>query len=77
MFLRKKRSDTFSVDEFDNSENILTTDDGEYTDVLPLEKVDKQENNKIVYDIIHELPEKYKMVVLMRYYADMSYLGKH
>ncbi|MBQ8133425.1 MAG: sigma-70 family RNA polymerase sigma factor [Clostridia bacterium] len=73
MFLRKNHGKTYSIDDFDNSEEILTTDDGEYTEILPSEKCDKLENDKIIYDLVNELPEKYKTVVLMRYYSDMPY----
>lgn len=38
IFLRKNHGKTYSIDNFDNSEEILTTDDGEYTEILPSEK---------------------------------------
>lgn len=73
MFLRKKRNNVVYVDDADDAENILTTDDGEYTEILPLENIDKKENDRIIFALMGEMPEKYKSVLMMRFYADLSY----
>lgn len=65
--LRKKRE--FTMDDEEYIENECNTDTESCLEAVPHEKLD---NEKIIYHIVSELPEKYKSVILMYYYSDMS-----
>lgn len=74
MFMRKNtRHKTESLD-IDENESLFSTEQGEYIDILPLEKIDKQDEKNIIKEIVLNLPEKYRQVILMRFYSDMSYI---
>lgn len=68
--LRKKRE--FTMDDEDYIDNECNTDTENCPQVVPHEKLDNDETQKIIYHIVSELPEKYKSVILMYYYSDMS-----
>ncbi|MBQ5564268.1 MAG: RNA polymerase sigma factor, partial [Clostridia bacterium] len=73
-FLRK--SNRHKIDSFDmeEAENLFSTEQGDYTDILPLEKIDKEDNDRIIYEIVCSLPEKYKQILMLRFYSDLSYI---
>ena len=68
--LRKKRE--FTMDDEEYIENCHNTDTGNFSDIVPHEKLDNTETQKIIYNIVSELPEKHKSVILMYYYSNMS-----
>lgn len=68
--LRKKHE--FTMDDEEYIENECNTDTESCPEVVPHEKLDNDETQKIIYNIVSELPEKYKSVILMYYYSNMS-----
>ena len=68
--LRKKREITMEDEEY--IENECNTNTGNFSQVVPHEKLDNTETQKIIYNIVSELPEKHKSVILMYYYSNMS-----
>ena len=68
--LRKKRE--FTMEDEDYVENEYNTDTKSRSEIVPHEKFDNDETQKIIYKIVSELPEKHKSVILMYYYSDMS-----
>ena len=68
--LRQKREFTMEDEEYIEKE--CNTDTGNFSDIVPHEKLDNTETQKIIYNIVSELPEKHKSVILMYYYSNMS-----
>ena len=64
----------YVVDEKENLsiETMSNTDTGDYTNILPHSKLDREETSKLIYDIVSELPEKHRTVIYMYYYSNMS-----
>ncbi len=73
MFFRKNAHAEIPVEEIDETEDLLKTYQQERTDEIPHEKLDRMENDKILYSLIEGLPEKYSRVLILFYYAEMSY----
>ncbi len=73
-FFKKKKPDTVYAEDMEDFSEVFNTTKGDYTEILPLENIDRKATSKIVFDIVDHLPEKCKTVVIMRYYADMSLL---
>ena len=69
-FIKLKKPMLFS----DISENIHLEELNEETDsdLIPHENIDKQEASRLIMEIINELPENKRLVILMYYYQDMS-----
>ncbi len=57
----------------DNLDDLITTNDGEHSGIVPHEFVDNDENNRIIYKLISTLPEKLSQILLLRFYSDLSY----
>ncbi len=68
--LRKKHE--FTTEEEDYIENECNTCTGDFGEFVPHEKLDNIETQKMIFNIVSELPEKHKSVILMYYYSDMS-----
>ena len=70
-YVKNHRDDIDIDDEVINE--VFSTNTGEYTDIVPHEKLDKSENDRIVYSLIGRLPEKFSQVLMLRFYGELSY----
>lgn len=55
--------------------NVISTEEVEHFDFIPDEMMDniiRNENNEILRTCIAELPEKFKLAILMKYYYNQS-----
>ncbi len=69
-FLRIRKPMLFSnMPENINIEELNEEND---SDLIPHENIDKQEASRLIMEIINELPENKRLVILMYYYQDMS-----
>lgn len=72
-FLRKKKLQTFSIDE------PISTKDGEMQMEIPDSSFEadqgilNKQRNKVVFEAIESLPEKYRAVIEMRHMEEKSY----
>ena len=73
MLFRKNSHPTVSIDIKDNGEELLGTYYEERIDDIPHERVDRIENDRILFDLIKGMPEKYSQVMILFFYAEMSY----
>ena len=62
---RKKTRRTFSIDD--------STVQHESDDPLPLERLEKEEQTRLIRAAIEKLPEKQKKVFVLRYYEELPY----
>lgn len=73
-FVRKRRLNTYSIDQ-----NIESDSKQEFSSTLKSDNLDPEENfmhgqkTKTVQEMLLQLPEKYKRILIMRYYEDLSY----
>lgn len=68
----KNHRDDIDIDD-DVINEVFSTNTGEYTELVPHEKLDKSENDRIVYSLIGRLPEKFSQVLMLRFYGELSY----
>ncbi|GAB4334916.1 MAG: RNA polymerase sigma factor SigW [Flammeovirgaceae bacterium] len=73
-FIRKKRLDTYSIDsEFANEEGDSLSIDIRDANLNPQEEVIKTQKVQIIQEIVNLLPTRYKKLVRLRYFEEMSY----
>lgn len=70
-FIQKKKPQLLDDDK-ENIENMVTTDDADYKEILPHSKFDNDETNRIIDNIVDGLSDKHRMTIMMYYYCDMS-----
>lgn len=68
----RNHQDNVDVED-DVINEFFSTNTGDYTEIVPHEKLEKTESDKIVYSLIGTLPEKFSQVLMLRYYGEMSY----
>lgn len=73
-FIRRKRANTFSID------NPITGDDGDDLNIElrsqgldPEENMIKRQKEKVMRDIVDKLKPRYRQLVEMRYFQELSY----
>ncbi len=73
-FVRKRRLNTYSIDQ-----NIESDSKQEFSSTLKSDNLDPEENFmygqkiKTMQKVILQLPEKYRRILVMRYYEELSY----
>jgi RNA polymerase sigma factor (sigma-70 family) len=73
-FMRKKRMNTFSIDRtFENEEGGETTIDIKAGGLNPEENLVKKQKVKLLHDVVEKLKPRYRMLVEMRYFEELSY----
>lgn len=73
-FIRKKKLDTLSIDSTftdDNGENVSL--DIQDHSPNPQEETIKQQKVEIMQIIVNQLPQKYQILVKLRYFHELSY----
>ncbi len=73
MFFRKNSHTAIPIEQTDDIEELLKTYQDENIEDIPHEKIDRVENDRILFSLIEELPEKYSRVLILYFYAEMSY----
>lgn len=73
-FIRKKKANTFSIDRtFENDEGSEMSVDLKSTLLDPEEKVIKKQKIKMMRDVVEKLKPRYRELVELRYFEEMSY----
>ena len=73
-FIRRKKMVTFSLDKtFANDEGSEMTIDVKSTGLTPEEKVIKKEKIKHMHEVVEKLKPRYRVLVEMRYFDELSY----
>lgn len=73
-FIRKKKKNTLSLDKtFENEEGNEKGMDVKSEWLDPEEKVIKKQKIKLMHDLVDKLKPRYKQLVEMRYFDEMSY----
>ena len=73
-FIRKKKNNTFSIDKpFENEEGgeMGMTLRSDFLD--PEEKMQKKEKINMMHDVVDKLKPRYRQLVEMRYFEELSY----
>ena len=73
MLFRKNKNAAIPYDEDEKLEALLRKCNSENINDIPHQKLDHIENNRLLYSIIENLPEKYSQLLIMYFYAEMSY----
>ncbi len=74
-FIRKKKLDTFSIDQPINNdaEGTAPSYDLESDGLDPEEKFIKKERKRLMKDVVDKLKPKYRVLIEMRYFKEFSY----
>ena len=73
-FIRKKKKNTFSIDRtFENEEGGEMSMELRSAILDPEEKVMKKQKIKMMHDVVDKLKPRYKVLVELRYFKEMSY----
>lgn len=73
-FIRKKKNNTFSIDKsFENDEGGEMTMDIKSEALDPEEKIMKKEKIKMMRDVVDKLKPRYKVLIELRYFDELSY----
>lgn len=82
LLTKNKKNTVVSYDEDESIINISTDDQsGDFTEILPQEKLERIEKANIIFDIMKDLSDEHREVLLLRFvenktYADIAgYLG--
>ena len=73
MFFRKNSHATVQLEGIDEDEELLKTYNAEKTDENPQERTDRIENDRIIFELVKGLPEKYSRVLILYFYAELQY----
>lgn len=65
---KKMRTPQLNYEDMFEDENFADT-----LNELPIETVERGETRQVIEDLVRELPEKYRMCVLLHYYQKLSY----
>ncbi len=70
----RKQSVRFADSYDDENSGIdYSTNQGDYSDLVPEEEYEKKEKDLIILKIISDLPAIYRNIIIMRFYSDFSY----
>lgn len=73
-FIRKKKTNTFSLDKpFENDEGGEMSIDVKADVLDPEEKVMKKEKIKLMRDVVDKLKPRYRNLIELRYFDELSY----
>ena len=73
-FIRKKKMITFSIDKsFENDEGGKMTIDIKASTLNPEEDLVKKQKVKLMHDIVDKLKPRYRVLVELRYFEELSY----
>lgn len=73
-FIRKKKKNTFSIDRtFEDDEGGELSMDLRSEFLDPEEKIIKKQKLKLMHDVVEKLKPRYRVLVEMRYFEEMSY----
>lgn len=73
-FIRRKKTNTFSIDKtFENEEGGEMSLDLKSEGPDPEEKVMKKEKIKLMHDVVEKLKPRYRVLVELRYFEELSY----
>lgn len=72
--IRKKKSNTFSIDSgIQNDEGGSINIDIKFDGIGPEEKIIKKEKIKLMHDVVDKLKPRYKQLIELRYFEELSY----
>lgn len=69
----EKRRQSRKPDESGEIDTAVATIAEDHTDVLPEQSVLKASDKEIIMEALNELPERYRICMILFYYEDMSY----
>ncbi|MBL7883973.1 MAG: sigma-70 family RNA polymerase sigma factor [Bacteroidia bacterium] len=73
-FIRRKKMVTLSIDKtFEDEEGSSMTRDIKATGLTPEENMEKKQKVKLMRDVVDKLKPRYKVLVEMRYFEELSY----
>lgn len=73
-FIRKKRMVTFSIDKgFEDSEGNQSNFDIKETNLDPEERIIRKQKIRIMREIVDQLKPRYKELIVLRYFRELSY----
>lgn len=73
-FIRRKKMVTFSIDKtFEDEEGSSMAMDIKASELTPEETMEKKQKFKHMRDVVDKLKPRYKVLVEMRYFQEMSY----
>jgi RNA polymerase sigma factor (sigma-70 family) len=73
-FIRRRRTNTLSLDKtFENDEGGEKTIDVRSEWLDPEEKIIKKQKIKLMHEVVDKLKPRYKTLIQMRYFEEMSY----
>lgn len=73
-FIRRKKTNTFSIDKtFENEEGSEMSLDLKSETLDPEENVMKKEKIKLMHDVVEKLKPRYRVLVELRYFEELSY----
>jgi RNA polymerase sigma-70 factor (ECF subfamily) len=73
-FIRRKKMVTFSIDKtFEDEEGSSMAMDIKASGLTPEETMEKKQKIKLMRDVVEKLKPRYKILVEMRYFEELSY----
>jgi RNA polymerase sigma-70 factor (ECF subfamily) len=73
-FIRRKKMITFSIDKtFEDEEGSSMAMDIKASGLTPEETMEKKQKIKLMRDVVEKLKPRYKVLVEMRYFEELSY----
>ncbi|PKP45823.1 MAG: RNA polymerase subunit sigma-24 [Bacteroidetes bacterium HGW-Bacteroidetes-12] len=73
-FIRKKRMVTFSIDKgYEDSEGNQSNFDVKETNLDPEERIIRKQKIRIMREIVDQLKPRYKELIVLRYFRELSY----
>jgi RNA polymerase sigma-70 factor (ECF subfamily) len=73
-FIRRKKMITFSIDKtFEDEEGSSMAMDIKASGLTPEENMEKKQKIKLMRDVVEKLKPRYKVLVEMRYFEELSY----
>jgi len=73
-FIRRKKMVTFSIDKtFENDEGGEMSMDLKASGLNPEENIIKKQKSQLMHDIVDKLKPRYRVLVEMRYFEELSY----
>ena len=73
-FIRKKHMVTFSIDKgFEDSEGNQSTFDVKEPNLDPEERIIRKQKIRIMREIVDQLKPRYKELIVLRYFRELSY----
>lgn len=73
-FIRKKRMITFSIDKgFEDNQGNKSKFDIEESNLDPMEHIIRKQKIRIMREIVDQLKPRYKELIVLRYFRELSY----